>query len=114
MAVERNNNQRNIQSLHDECERLLNYHVVLRMKDGSRLDGIIETVEPDRVIVLVGEDVIVQDGESSCNQQRQFGSPRRFRRFRRRALPLAVLLGLSLLSYPYSTSPYPYYPYYPY
>lgn len=108
MAIERNNNQRNIQVLHDECERLLNYHVIFTMKDGNVFDGIIETVEPDRVIVLVGEDIIEQDGKNLFAQQRQpFGRPRRFRRFRRRAFPLGALLALSLLQYPY----YPYYPY---
>ncbi|WP_024621559.1 hypothetical protein [Metaclostridioides mangenotii] len=107
MYLERNNNDINVQNLYDECKRLMSYHIILKMKDGCVFDGIIESVEPDRVIVLVGEDVM--DQESSDNQhnlQRQFGHPRRFRRFRRRSFPLAALIALSLLQYPYSYYPY--------
>ncbi|WP_296648304.1 hypothetical protein, partial [Romboutsia sp. 13368] len=107
MATERNN--RNMQNIHDECKRLMNYHTVFTMKDGTTFDGIIESVEQDRVIILVGEDVMDQEGENQYNQQRQYGSPRRYRRFRRRAFPLATLIALSLLPYPYYAPPYPYY-----
>ncbi|OLO38077.1 hypothetical protein BTR23_11820 [Alkalihalophilus pseudofirmus] len=110
-------------SLHDECQRLMYYHVTLTMNDGSTFDGIIDNVGNDQVSVLVGEDVMERDEESE-SYDRQFapygyGFPgRRFRRFRRRQFPLASLAALALLpyivpppvySYPY---PYPYYPYY--
>ena len=109
MATERNN--RNMQNMYDECKRLMNYHTIFTMKDGTTFDGIIESVEQDRVIILVGEDVIDQKCENQYNQQRQYGPPRRYRRFRRRAFPLGALIGLSLLAYPYYAPPYPYYPY---
>lgn len=122
------NNTRDGQNLYNECKKMLSYHVVLTMQDGSQMDGIIESVEPTSINVLVGEDAIYQDDENQSNVQRQnesqfsmqgpYGNPRRFRRFRRRNLPLTSLLALSLLPYPRYAPPYPYYappyPYYPY
>ena len=113
--------------LHEKCKKHMYYHVILTMKDGSTLDGIIENVDVDRIIVLVGEDVMDQEREDQSDDQRQYhgyghpsyghhgyghhGYRRRFRRFRRKAYPLANLAALSLLQYPYVTPPYPY-PYY--
>jgi hypothetical protein len=111
MSLERNNKNRNVQNLHDECKKLMSYHAIFTMKDGSVFDGIIESVDPDRVIVLVGEDVMEQEFENQYDQQRQYGRPRRFRRFRRRYFPFASLIALSLLPYPYYAAPYPYYLY---
>nr|WP_317331586.1 hypothetical protein [uncultured Romboutsia sp.] len=104
MAVERKN--RNVQNMYDECRKLMNYHVVFSTRDGSTLDGIIESVDQDKVIILVGEDIIDQECDNQYNQQRQFGSPRRFRRFRRRAFPLGSLIALSLLAYPFFAPPF--------
>lgn len=104
---EKNNKDRNGQNLHDECRRLMNYHALFTMRDGSVFDGIIESVDSNGVTVLVGEDVMEEELENPCSQQRQFGRPRRFRRFRRRVFPFTTLLALSLL-------PYPYYPFFPY
>ena len=111
MQSEGNNNS-NLQDLYNDCKKMINYHVVLRMKDGREFDGVIESVEPDSVNVLMGEDVILRDDEQ--NRQMQYNNPRRFRRFRRTNFPLASLLALSLLPYPYYAPPYPYYPYNPY
>ena len=108
-------NSSSMQSLYDDCQRMMFYHVVLRMRDGREFDGIIESMEPDSVNLLMGEDVVLRDDEQ--NRQRPYNNPRRFRRFRRTNFPLATLLGLSLLPYPYYAPPYPYaqpYPYYPY
>lgn len=107
MYSEKNNKDRNGQNLYDECRRLMNYHALFTMRDGSVFDGIIESVDSNGVTVLVGEDVMEEELENPCSQQRQFGRPRRFRRFRRRVFPFATLLALSLL-------PYPYYPFFPY
>jgi hypothetical protein len=122
MDVKRNEDYRDTQYLHDQCEKNMFYHIVLTMKDGSVIDGVIESVEPDRIIVLVGEDVMEKESNNETNQQRQisgYGRPRRrrrrrrFRRFRRRGIPLASLAALRLLQYPYYAPPYPYYyPYY--
>ena len=109
------NNSSNLQNLYNECKEMMNYHVIIRMQDGREFDGVIESVEPDGVNVLMGEDVIIRDDED--NRQMQFRNPRRFRRFRRMRFPLATILALSLLPYPYYAPPYPYaqpYPYYPY
>ncbi|RDY22386.1 hypothetical protein CHF27_013775 [Romboutsia maritimum] len=111
MSLERNTKNRNIQNLYDECKRLKSYHTIFTMKDGSVFDGIIESVDQDCVIVLVGEDVMDEEFENQYNQQRQYGRPRRFRRFRRRSFPLATLIALSLLQYPYYAPPYSYYHY---
>lgn len=121
MDLERNDYYRDLQPLHDQCLKCLYYHTTLIMTDGSTLDGIIENVDKDRIIVLVGEDVMEQEGENEADQQRQYQSygygrrpRRRFRRFRRKAFPLASLAALSLLPYPYIAPPYPYNPYLPY
>ena len=119
MDLEKNYDYRDLQNLHDKCKKCLYFHTTLTMTDGSTLDGIIENVDPDRIIVLVGEDVMEQESENQPEQQRQYHSydrpRRRFRRFRRQAFPLASLAALSLLPYPYiAQPPYPYYPYYPY
>lgn len=124
MDLERNEYYRDLQPLHDQCLKCLYYHTILTMKDGSTLDGIIENVDNDRIIVLVGEDVMEEEGENEADQQRQYQGygyshgrrpRRRYRRFRRKAYPLATLAALSLLPYPYIAPPYPYYnPYYSY
>ena len=114
MSLERNEYYRNLQNLHDECKKYASYHVILKMADGSTVDGIIENVDNDRITILVGEDVMEQENDNESNQQRQpFGHQRarRFRRFRRRSFPLGALIGLSLLQYPYVIPPFPYFPY---
>lgn len=118
MSLEVSNYYRDSQSLYDDCKKYLNYHTILTMNDGSEVDGIIEDVESDRVIVLVGEDVMEQEHDSQSEYQRQpfgYGRPRRrFRRFRRRGIPFNNLARLALLQYPYIIPPFPYYPYYGY
>lgn len=105
MAVERKN--RNVQNMYDECRRLMNYHVVFTMKDGRTFDGIIESVDQDNVVILVGEDVMDQEFEDQYNQQRHYDRQgRRYRRFRRRAFPLGSLIALSLLAYPFFAPPF--------
>ncbi|WNF35663.1 hypothetical protein RJD24_14535 [Bacillaceae bacterium IKA-2] len=108
------------QTLYDDCKRNLYHHVNLTMTDGSFFDGIIENVDPDRITVLVGEDVMERESEneSESDQRQYYGyghrPRRRFRRFRRRTFPLATLGALALLPYidPYLYQ-YPYqYPYY--
>lgn len=102
------------QKMYDDCMAMMNYHALLRMQDGREIDGIIESVDPDNVNVLMGEDVIMRDDDDN---RQTFNNPRRYRRFRRERFPLSSLLALSLLPYPYYAPPYPYaapYPYYPY
>lgn len=105
-----------LQALHDECRRYLNYHVTLTMTDGTTFDGIIDHVDPHHMSVLVGEDVMERESDSQEDERQFYGGygyprpRRRFRRFRRRQFPLASLAALALL--PYVFPPYPPYPYY--
>ncbi|EOR20487.1 hypothetical protein A500_16815 [Clostridium sartagoforme AAU1] len=114
MTLERIDYYRDLQPLYDQCKKNLYYHSILTMTDGSVVDGIIEDVDNDSIVVLVGEDVMEQDDNEPNNQQRDFyrRPRRRYRRFRRRRFPLGNLAALSLLAYPFYAPPYPYYPYY--
>ena len=88
------NNMRNSQS---EFQKYLYYNVTLIMSDGGIFDEIIENVEQDRIVMLVGEDVMdLDDNEDTYDENRQHGNVgfnrrprRRFRRFRRRFFPFA-------------------------
>lgn len=124
MTLERTDYYRDLNPLREECKKHLNFHVVITMTDGNVFDGIIENVDVDKdtITVLLGEDVIVNPDENLPNEQRQYpgygyGYPRRrFRRFRRGNIPIALLAALGLLPYPYYPYPpyHPYPPYYPY
>lgn len=118
MEFEKDDQFRDLKGLYDQCKRCMYFHTTLTMTDGSAFDGIIENVDPDRIIVLIGEDVMDEENENKAEGQRQYykyGRPRRrFRRFRRQAFPLATLAALSLLPYPYFVPPYSYNMYYPY
>ena len=79
-------NMQNPQNLQEECRKYASYHVILKMLDGSTVDGIIESVDNDRIIILVGEDVMEQENANQGENQRQpfgYGPRRRFRRFRK-------------------------------
>ncbi|WP_231692406.1 small nuclear ribonucleoprotein [Bacillus paralicheniformis] len=83
-------------SLHDLCRKYMHYHVVLKMKDGRSVHGILEGVNRQEASLLIPEDV---------TDERQFyggyGYPRRrFRRFRSRIFPFVIIAALS---------PFPYY-----
>ncbi|RCW76925.1 hypothetical protein [Saliterribacillus persicus] len=120
------------QNLHDTCEQLKYYHVTVSLKDGTTFDGIIENVDAENVIILVGEDVMDRE-DNTPDQSRQvfnpyggggygpYGGggygpygypPRRVRRYRRRNFPLGALAALTLLPFiaPLAyNNPYPYY-----
>lgn len=107
---------RDMNSIKEECKTYLSYHAVLIMNDGSTCDGIIEGIDEDEIIVLVGEDVIVDDNGEDDNRQRPMGfnQSNRYRRFRRRRFPIRGINRMELLRYPfvYPVYPYPYpYPY---
>lgn len=106
MKVEENQNNLNEKVLHDGCNDLLYYHVIMTLKDGSTIDGIIGKVNDDEVIVLVGEDIT--DSMSERTDERYHAhSPGRFRRFAPRSFPFASVAALSLLAYPLLASAYP-------
>lgn len=101
------------QSLHDDCRKYVLYHCNFTMTDGSTFDGIVESVSPDQVTVLIGEDVM-EENYRDDERLYGYGVPRRrYRRFRRQAFPIASLAALALLPYVIG-QPYPYEPYYPY
>lgn len=109
--------ERDMKSLQQQCEKSMLFHIIVTLKNGSIIDGIIEKVEPDYIVMLVGEDVM-QEYDDNGDEDRQvsgYGRPRRrFRRFRRRRFPLGALAALSLLQYPYPPhNQYPYNYYYP-
>lgn len=110
---------RDLNSIKEECKEYSSYHAVLTMNDGSTLDGVIEGLADDDIIMLVGEDVIIGGNGDNMTRQQPMGynRPNRFRRFRRRRFPINRINRLELLRYPYILPLYPYpypYPYYPY
>lgn len=113
MSSIKNHYQRDMKSLQQQCEKNMLFHIIATLKNGSVIDGIIEKVDPDYIIMLVGEDVMQEYDEDNGDEDRQvfgYGRPRRrFRRFRRRRFPLGALAALSLLQYPYP--PHNQYPY---
>lgn len=99
------NNYRDMQSMHDRCRKCMTFHVVITLKDGAMVEGIIEGVDRENVNLLVAEPAMVEE-DLSCERQ-EFGyggqgRPRRRRprrRFRRRSFPLALLAGLDVIPF---------------
>ena len=118
MDLERNDYDRELRTVHDECNKYLYYHIILTMTDGSKFDGIIVNVDKDGITVLVGEEVMEKkESEKQSDRKRQYYDydrpATRFRHFNRQVFPLGRLAELALL--PYIAPPaYPYYPYYHY
>lgn len=102
--------------LYDKCRKCMYYHANLTLTDGRTLDGIIENVDSDRIIILVGENVMENESEEQPRQYIGYNRPgMMYRRFRRQAFPLGNLAAISLLPYPYvAPVPYAYSPIYPY
>jgi small nuclear ribonucleoprotein (snRNP)-like protein len=110
------NGQGSMKPTKSKCEKFKYYHVIVTLKDGSSVDGIIIEVKDDGITILISEDVSVDEDGNADEDQRQYGyggyGRRRARRFRRSFLPLAGLTALALFPY---ASPYAYYyPTYPY
>ena len=103
MDFERNDHDRALRNVHDECQKYMYYHIILTMTDGSKMDGIIEDVDTDNITMLVGEDVMEGDSDDQYDEQRQYHDHnrprRRFRRFRRRRFPIHNLASIALLPY---------------
>ena len=60
--------KRNDINIADECKRLMNFHVILLLKDGIRFDGIIQDINDEGVLVLVGEDVFKNPSQNTPNR----------------------------------------------
>lgn len=106
-----------ISILYDKCKKFLYYHVLLTIKDGSMFDGIIKNVNTNRIIVLVGKNIIEPKPKNIHNQQRQYNQNDNiiqiYRRFDPQSIPLNALTGLYLLPYPFISPQYPFYPFHP-
>ena len=60
--------KRNDINIADECKRLRSCHVILLLKDGIRCDGIIQDMNDEGVLVLVGEDVFKNPSQNTPNR----------------------------------------------
>ena len=103
-------------SIRDKCKEYQSYHAVIIMDDGTTVDGIIENINGDEIIMLVGEDVLASENDQSRQPPGGYNRPNRYRRFRCRNYPIRGINRIGLLPYPYIPPVYtfPYgYPYYP-
>lgn len=98
----------------DFCKKHKHYMVNLETVDGHRVDGIIDDIENDHVVMLVPIGDMERNEENELGDERQFGIfggfgypyggwgygyyPRRFRRFRRYRYPF---YGLRSLFFPF-------------
>ncbi len=85
--------------MHEMCKSYHLYFMQFQTTEGETIEGIIEDIDDDGVIILIP----VGDMERVDEEERQYGYdygygygyfPRRFRRFRRRRLPFFLLRSL--------------------
>ena len=60
--------KRNDINIADECKRLRSFHVILLLNDGINLDGIIQDINDEGVLVLVVEDVFKNPSQNTPNR----------------------------------------------
>lgn len=90
--------KRNDINIADECKRLRSFHVILLLKDGIKLDGIIQDMNDEGVLVLVGEDVFKNPSQNTPNRQNYM-----YRRYKPRFFPFAALATTYIMPYSYYT-----------
>lgn len=90
--------KRNDINIADECKRLRSFHVILLLKDGIKLDGIIQDINDEGVLVLVGEDVFKNPSQNTPNRQNYM-----YRRYKPRFFPFAALATTYIMPYSYYT-----------
>lgn len=90
--------KRNDINIADECKRLRSFHVILLLKDGIRFDGIIQDINEEGVLVLVGEDVFKNPSQNTPNRQNYM-----YRRYKPRFFPFAALATTYIMPYSYYT-----------
>ena len=90
--------KRNDINIADECKRLRSFHVILLLKDGIKLDGIIQDINEEGVLVLVGEDVFKNPSQNTPNRQNYM-----YRRYKHRFFPFAALATTYIMPYSYYT-----------
>ena len=90
--------KRNDINIADECKRLMNFHVMLFLKYGIELYGIIQDINDEGVLVLVGEDVFKNPSQNTPNRQNYM-----YRRYIPRFFPFAALATTYIMPYSYYT-----------
>ena len=90
--------KRNDINIADECKRLRSFHVILLLKDGIKFDGIIQDINDEGVLVLVGEDVFKNPSQNTPNRQNYM-----YRRYKPRFFPFAALATTYIMPYSYYT-----------
>lgn len=90
--------KRNDINIADECKRLRSFHVMLFLKDRIKLDGIIQDINEEGVLVLVGEDVFKNPSQNTPNRQNYM-----YRRYKPRFFPFAALATTYIMPYSYYT-----------
>ena len=90
--------KRNDINIADECKRLRSFHVILLLKDGIRFDGIIQDINDEGVLVLVGEDVFKNPSQNTLNRQNYM-----YRRYTPRFFPFVALAATYIMPYSYYT-----------
>lgn len=84
--------KRNDINIADECKRLRSFHVILLLKDGIRFDGIIQDINDEGVLVLVGEDVFKNPSQNTPNRQNYM-----YRRYKPRFFPFVALAATYII-----------------
>ena len=90
--------KRNDINIADEWKRLMNFHVMLFLKYGIELYGIIQDINDEGVLVLVGEDVFKNPSQNTPNRQNYM-----YRRYKPRFFPFAALATTYIMPYSYYT-----------
>ena len=90
--------KRNDINIADECKRLMNFHVMLFLKYGIELYGIIQDINDEGVLVLVVEDVFKNPSQNTPNRQNYM-----YRRYKPRFFPFAALATTYIMPYSYYT-----------
>lgn len=90
------NDSQHKKRMHEMCKEYHLYFMQFQTTEGGMLEGIIEDIDEDGIILLIPSG----DMERVDETQRQFGFgygygyPRRFRRFRRQRLPFILIRNL--------------------
>jgi hypothetical protein len=88
---------RDYRDIQSTCSKYMNYHVIGQMSDGSKMDGILESMDDEGVTMLVAEDL-----DDDSDEMRQYGGyRRRFRRYRRRHFPFRAFIFPFFIPFPY-------------
>ena len=90
--------KRNDINIADECKRLMNFNVMLFLKYGIELYGIIQDINDEGVLVLVVEDVFKNPSQNTPNRQNYM-----YRRYKPRFFPFAALATTYIMPYSYYT-----------